>query len=413
MDRISSSAPHTGFQRNLRRQESAINKVERQIGTQNRIQSLRDDPIAAGRVVRSQSFVNRLDQFEKNARTLVDRISYSEGYINSNLQILQRVRELAVTGANGTYTPEDLKIMAGEVNQLLMTMVDNANATGAEGTALFAGTKTNSQAFEVTYGNVPGAGSAVITEVRYNGNIDMSKIEVDERHSVMQDRSGNRIFWAEPQTVFSNTDSSQYVVGKDSVINVDGHEILITAGDNMYSVIAKINNSGAAVKASVDPISNGINISTTDARQLWMQDLGESTILQDLGLISSGNAPNNIAAGATAVGGSAFDAVIALRDAMLSGDSHRIGGSALGAVSSAVDNVANHLAKTGSLYEQLEANIARTGKQIPDVTAAISREKDVDMAEAITEMKMLDFTKQATLNMAARLYSNSILNYMR
>lgn len=413
MDRISSSAPHTGFQHNLRRQEAAINKVERQIGTQNRIQSLRDDPIAAGRVVRSQSFVNRLDQFEKNARTLVDRISYSEGYINSNLQILQRVRELAVTGANGTYTPEDLKIMAGEVNQLLMTMVDNANATNAEGVALFAGTKTNSQAFEVTYGNVPGAGSAVITEVRYNGNIDMTRIEVDERHSVMQDRSGNRIFWAEPQTVFSNTDSTQYVAGQDSIINVDGQEILITAGDNMYSIIAKINNSGAAVKASVDPISNGINISTTDARQLWLQDIGESTILQDLGLISSENVPNNIAVGATAVGASAFDAVIALRDAMLAGDAEKIGGSALGAVSSAVDNVANHLAKTGSLYEQLETNIARTTKQIPDVTAAISREKDVDMAEAITEMKMLDFTKQATLNMAARLYSNSILNYMR
>lgn len=59
-----------------------------------------------------------------------------EGYINQNLQIMHRVRELAITGANGTYTGDDLKNMAVEVNELLKEMIQNANAVGPDGNTL-------------------------------------------------------------------------------------------------------------------------------------------------------------------------------------------------------------------------------------------------------------------------------------
>ena len=42
-------------QSNLRLQESRLNKANNQVGSQRRIQELRDDPIAAGHLVRYQS----------------------------------------------------------------------------------------------------------------------------------------------------------------------------------------------------------------------------------------------------------------------------------------------------------------------------------------------------------------------
>src|SRR5574344_2779990 len=126
MHRISSQLNNNNTQYNLRSQEVRSAKMQNQIGTQSRISALRDDPIAAGHLVRYQSYLTRVNQFEKNAQTLADQYNVREGYVNQNLQIMQRVRELAVNGANGINTPDDLKNMAGEVNELLKEMVQNA-----------------------------------------------------------------------------------------------------------------------------------------------------------------------------------------------------------------------------------------------------------------------------------------------
>ena len=83
-----------------------MNKLNNQLGTQQKIQSLRDDPVAAGHLVKYQSYLNRVNNFEKNGLTLSDQFQYREGYMSNSLEIMQRVRELAVTGANGIYNQD-------------------------------------------------------------------------------------------------------------------------------------------------------------------------------------------------------------------------------------------------------------------------------------------------------------------
>ena len=137
MRRISSNMNNMDTQANLRIQESRLNKANNQLGSQNRIHQLRDDPVAAGHLVRYQSYLGRVKNFEKNATTLTEQFSIREGYMNNSLEIMQRVRELAVTGANGIYTNEDMKNMAGEVDELLKELVQNANAVSSDGNSIF------------------------------------------------------------------------------------------------------------------------------------------------------------------------------------------------------------------------------------------------------------------------------------
>uniref|UniRef100_UPI0025EF2B6C flagellar hook-associated protein FlgL n=1 Tax=Treponema sp. TaxID=166 RepID=UPI0025EF2B6C len=284
MNRISSQMNNNDTQYYLRKQEIRQNRMNAQIGSQSRIGDLRDDPIAAGHLVRYQSYLTRVNQFEKNAQTAADNFQVRDGYINQNLQIMQRVRELAVTGANGTYSNEDLKNMAVEVNELLNEMIQNANAVGPDGNSLFAGTRTNSTAFDVIMGNVPGADGALIEKIHYNGNIGVNEIEVDENNYMTLDNAGNKTFWAEKQSLIAQRDMTGWQSMSDSVISVDGVDIKINAGDNVYALAAKINDSGAAIKASVDPISNGLSLVTTDSHQIWLEDKDGNT-LGDLGII--------------------------------------------------------------------------------------------------------------------------------
>ena len=238
MHRISSQMNNNNTQSNLRLQETRLNKVNNQIGSQQKIQQLRDDPLAAGHLVRYESYLNRVNNFEKNALTLSDQFTLREGYMADSLEIMQRVRELAVQGANGIYNKDDLKNMATEVDELLKQLVQNANAVSSDGNSLFAGTNTKSTAFDIEMGNVEGSGVPLIQNVKYNGNIDANYVEIDENKYLINDNAGNKTFWAENQVVFGARDGSAWQASSDSVIKIDGVEIKVTQGDNLYALIA-------------------------------------------------------------------------------------------------------------------------------------------------------------------------------
>ena len=414
MHRISSQMNNNNTQSSLRLQESRLNRANNQIGSQHKIQQLRDDPIAAGHLVRYQSYLNRVNQFEKNALTLSDEFSFREGYMSDSLDIMQRVRELAVNGANGIYNKEDMSNMATEVDELLKALIQNANAVDADGNSVFAGTNTKATAFDVEMGNVEGSGVPLIQNVRYNGNINQNRVEIDEAKYLVDDNAGNKTFWAENQQIFGGRDASSWQASADNVISIDGVEIQIKQGDNIYALVSKINDSGAAVKASVDPVRNSLNLATTDARQLWLQDVQGSS-LNELGIVKDATQkpPYNLGDGVRVSGGSMFDTVIAFRNALLAGDQESIGGRVLGALDKGIDSLVSRIAKSGAEYERAQLNANRSSKLALDVTHMVSREGDLDFTKAITDLKMLDYTNQATLSQAGKMYSSTLLNYMR
>ncbi|WP_039916044.1 flagellar hook-associated protein 3 [Treponema phagedenis] len=414
MKRISSNMQHTDGNYALRNQESRLHRVNNQIASQRKIQQLRDDPLAAGHSVRYKSYLARLDRFEKNTQTLHDQYKISEGYMQSSLNAMQRLRELAVASANGTLTPDDMKKMAPEVDELLKELVQNGNAVGPDGVRVFSGTKSFTEPFEVVMGDIEGAGSAMIMQVRYNGSIDPKEVETDELSYLDANMAGNKVFWAEKQSLLSETDARNFVVQNDTSIEVDGLSIPLIAGDNVYSIISKINDSGAAVKAYLDPVTNGLNIETTDARQIWLCDGENGNVLSTLGLIKEGQRPPyNLANSVRVSGGSLFDAAIAMRNALLTGDQESLGGKILGSIDSCIDNLSARMAETGSRYERSEAILARLNTQIPNVTAAEAREADLDLTKAITDLKMFEYTHQATLSTIGNLYKDTLLNYLR
>lgn len=414
MQRISSNLPFQDLQYALRRQEAELNTRNGRVANQSAISGLRDDPLAAGHSVRYKSYLARLERFDRNVQTLSDRFKVTEGYMSSSMEVLQRVRELAVSSANGTYTREDLGNMAAEVDELLKELLVNGNASGPDGVRVFSGSKSHTEPFEAVYGSVNGAGNPVVREVRYNGSLGEKRVEVDEGAFLEADYAGNRTFWAEPQTLFSQVDATGYVVPADTSIVVDGVDIPLAAGDTVYAVIAKINASGAAVKAGLDPVTNGLNLTTTDTRQLWLQDGAGGNVLSSLGLIREGQRPPyNTADSVRVSGGSLFDAVISLRDAMYSGDQEAIGGRILGALDGAVDNLSARMAELGSRYERAEAVSARLAVQTLNTQAADSREVDLDFTKAVTDLKMLEYAHQAALSTAGKLYTDTLLNYLR
>ena len=123
--------------------------------------------------------------------------------------------------------------------------------------------------------------------------------------------------------------------------------------------------------------------------------------------------PYNVGESVKVSGGSLFDAVISLRDAMLKGDHEAIGSRVLGTLDSGINNLTTRLAKNGSDYERAMNNIQRNQTTEVNVTQLVSREGDIDITKAITDLKMMEYVNQATMSNAGKMYQSSLLNYMR
>jgi len=421
MRRISTEMPHIDTQYQLRRQEERLAKMQSQITSENRIQELRDDPLAASHTVRYESYLARLARFEKNTSYAKDHYNVVYGYMNEALGIMQRVRELAVQGANGTYTPEDQKLMGMEINELLKELVSLSNTVGPDGKQVFAGDKAFTEPFRLVEGTIPGGGESMVVRVEYRGAGASRRTEISDNTYVDLDLGGGEAFWAEKMQIFSSVNASNYRVSASGSFFIDGNEIRVAAGDTLPAIVAKINDSPAPVKAYIDPETRGLVLEGTNPHLIRAEDAvsqnGEGpTVLKDLGIIRGNmenNAPNWDTTRSLVSGGSMFDMLIRLRDALYRGDQDFVGSQGIGGMDLALSNLTTRIADIGSRQERAENVWLRLNKEIPDVTAHISRESSVDMTDAATDLRFLDFAHKAALQTAARLLPVSLVDFLR
>ena len=407
--------PNDDYQYRMRMQEWKMGDLQAKIGEQTRVRELRDDPLAAAHATRYMSKITRLSRFADNIESVQNDHRIAEGFITSANDILLRVRELAVQGANDTYSKQDKAYMAEEVDQLLNELVEIANAENGNGVTIFAGDKNRGQAFRPDTGMVPGASGKRITNVEYLGTVNRQSAEISDKSYINIDFPGNRIFWAEQQQVFSSVDASGYRTPADSSIRIDGVDININTGDNVYAVMSKINRADVSVKAQLDPVTNALILKTTTPHQLWLEDAPGGSVLRDLGLISesAGSPPANINRDARLSGGSLFDMVISLRDDLYAGNTIDIGGRALKGIDMAHNNMLTELSRLGAEDSRMQTVYQRIAYEIPNIQQANSDNVDLDFAEAITELKMMEKTQQATLQTAAKVLKPTLLDYLR
>src|SRR5690606_14760597 len=160
--------------------QAEMDRLQNQMSSQNKLQRLRDDPAAAGHATRYASYINRLDRYSENLEYGIDNYRITEGHMQHAVDILQQIREIAVQGANGTYTAEDRQYMARRVDELLGGLLETANAKNGDGSSVFAGDRTRSTPFRVVEGTIPNYGGTVVAGVEYAGSIGLKMTETSE-----------------------------------------------------------------------------------------------------------------------------------------------------------------------------------------------------------------------------------------
>jgi flagellin len=140
----------------------ALQQAMERLSTGKRINSARDD--AAGLAIASNmtSQIRGMNQAIRNANDGISFAQTAEGALNEVTNMLQRVRELAVQGASGTYSDDDRANLQAEVEQLGAQIDDIVANTKFNGVGVF-------DASGVTVSIQTGSGSADQTDLTVTG----------------------------------------------------------------------------------------------------------------------------------------------------------------------------------------------------------------------------------------------------
>jgi len=420
MYRITNSMINNTMIFNLQRHQTDMDTMQNQLATGKTVQTPRDNPIAATNQMMYRTRLTEIDQYISNINETQSRLNEVDTALQSTTRIFQRIRELSVQGANGIYSNFERKeAAAAEINQLLEEVVSIANTKGATGKAIFGGYKTGSEdqpnPFVPIYMTLTAGrqGDAMIG-VEYRGNIGGQTREVGKGDFMDVNIPGNKVFWATEQILTSGQDATNYTSASNQIIKIDGKEISISAGDNVDIIIDKINNAGLSLTAAKGGVNNLI-LSTTTPHQLWLEDKGSGTVLQDLGIINKNypQPPNNIDSTVTIGGMSIFEMIIQVRDDLVRGDQELVGGRDLGLIDMALDNILKHLASTGAKENRAEELAKKAEYEKSNVTEILAKNEGIDYPGTIMNFKWLESVHEYALSVGAKTIKSTLMDFLR
>jgi len=147
--RVSSAQTAALMVQCLQSNYAEYSEVAEQMSTGLRVNSPSDDAVSYTRLQSLSSQQAKITQYQENIETAESMLSASETQFSSMNDVMSELRQLAVQAGNGTYDSDDLASIAEEMQSLLDTMVDLANATDSDGTYLFSGSNSDDAAISV------------------------------------------------------------------------------------------------------------------------------------------------------------------------------------------------------------------------------------------------------------------------
>ncbi len=130
---------------NINRNQNTLNKYDIQISTGKKIQRPSDDPIIAVRALRFRTTVSEINQYKVNCEDAISWCDVSEQAASNVIDISKRIRDLAVQASSDVLNVGNRKKLVDEMKQLKEQFLNEVNASYA-GRYIFSGFKTSTPA---------------------------------------------------------------------------------------------------------------------------------------------------------------------------------------------------------------------------------------------------------------------------
>ncbi len=156
------------------RQQSTLSKTQTQLASGQKITTPADDPAAAARLQSLDRALAQQSVYERNVGLVGERLRQTEAALDSVGEVMRRVRELSLQGANDTLSGVDRKTVAAELRERLGQLLALANSRAGNGDYLFAGGQVGTQPFVQSAGEVIYRGDGLQREISIGPGLTMA-----------------------------------------------------------------------------------------------------------------------------------------------------------------------------------------------------------------------------------------------
>ncbi len=170
---------NTGVQ-NMTGQARGITDTQTQLASGRRVLRPSDDPPRAARSLDLERAVQSVERFNRNVDLARTRLNLSEAAMDQAGNQLQRIRELAVQAANDSQDRRTRSYIASEVRERFRQLVQLANSQDGNGEYLFAGAKTRTRPFSMGPDET----------VTYLGDQNQRQVRIGPGRQIAVDNSG-------------------------------------------------------------------------------------------------------------------------------------------------------------------------------------------------------------------------------
>ena len=182
--RISSIQAFNNGVNGLGRNYSNVIRTQEQISSGNRILTPADDPVASVRLLQLEQQQAILGQYKENLTAAKNSLTQEETTITSVVNVLQRIRELAVQAGGGALSGNDRRSIAKELSEREGELLNLMNSRNARGEYLFSGFLGKTEPF---LRNPDGTYS-------YQGDEGQRSLQVAGSSNVAINDNGKRLF---------------------------------------------------------------------------------------------------------------------------------------------------------------------------------------------------------------------------
>jgi len=264
-------------------QQARVYKTQLQLGTGKQFASPADNPTAAAQVLGLNETLSITGQYKANITAAASRLELSDTALGTAVNVLQRARELAVRGLNGSLGADERRAVAQEVRQLGNEMMALANSQDGNGDYMYAGSRVQGAPFSDN-----GSGT-----FSYAGDQVQRQIQIGAGRQIADGDSGLDVFMKVPSTaggyedVFSTlntlaTDLEANTPQLDSLAQLDnGMEHLLQVRASVGARLNSIDNQEEINSfLEVQLASVRSNVEDLDIAEAYSRLTQETLVLQ-------------------------------------------------------------------------------------------------------------------------------------
>jgi flagellar hook-associated protein 3 FlgL len=268
MHRVTSAMTAATTRANLQDSAKTLAELQNKAASRQAISRPSDDPAGTRTAMTARAEITRTTQYERNLQNADTWLQGVDSALQSGLDIMNRVQELALRGASGTLNETGRSANAAEIDQLRSELLSLAN-TQVLGRSVFAGTSAEGAAYITPKGS---------TQPQWNGVLGANDQPVTVQRRI-SDHETVQVDLPGPEAFGNGTGSAFAVLDRLS-------EALRSGGDVTASVTevetARKQMAGALTESGARHATVGRALEATRARLTELEATRTSTEETDL-----------------------------------------------------------------------------------------------------------------------------------